>query len=76
MKQVQFRTKEVTYKVGQNFKIGDDLALLVQTSARLCVLVMFKNGLHYTKPIKVRCASRITQKELNRMSNTLAVLFT
>ena len=68
--------EEVTYKVGQNFKIGDDLALLVQTSARLCVLVMFKNGLYYTKPIKVRCASRITPEELSKMSNTLAVLVT
>jgi len=66
--------KEVTYKVGQNFKIGDDLALLAQLSAKLCVLIMFKNGLRYTKPIKVGNCKKITQDELNRMSGTLAVL--
>jgi len=66
--------EEVTYKVGQNFRIGDDLALLVNTSAKFCVLIMFKNGLRYTKPIKVGNPKRITQKELSKMSDTRAVL--
>jgi len=67
---------EVPYKIGQRFKVGDDLAILAQTSQFLCALIMFKNGNRYTDAIKVANPERITQDELNRMSDTLAVLVT
>ena len=68
--------EEVTYKVGQMFKIGDDLAILAQTSRLLCALIMLKDGNRYSEPIKVDNSIQITQEELNRMSHTRAVLVT
>ena len=68
--------EEVTYKIGQRFKVGDQLAILAQTSRSLCALIMLEDGNRYAEPINVRNSKRITQEELNRMSHTRAVLVT
>jgi len=66
--------KEVTYKTGQRFKIGNDLAILAQTSHSLYALISLGDGNRYTEPISVGNSYIITQEELSRMSYTLAVL--
>ena len=68
--------KEVTYEIGQRFKIGNYLAILAQTEDSLCALISLEYGDRYNNPIKVGNPAQITQKELSRMSDTLPILVT
>jgi len=68
--------EEVTYKTGQRFHVGSNPVILAQTGFLLCALIGLKDGNRYADSIVVENASRITKKELRKMSYTLAVLVT
>jgi len=68
--------EEVTYEIGQRFKVEGNLVILAQTVDSSCTLISLECGNRYTDPIKVGNCKKITQEELSKMSYNPAVLVT